>query len=67
MIAVRAKDVIAQPESRSVFGHARGGQKGTDGRNTNPAVRPNTGNPATRHGRLPKRMLRRIQRNLCQT
>ena len=54
MIAVQAEDVIVQPESRSLFGHARGGQEGTDGRNPNSAVRPNTGNPAIQYGRLPK-------------
>ncbi len=67
MIAVQAKDVIVQPESRSVFGHVQGGQEGTDGRNPNSAVHPNTGNPAIQYGRLPKEMLRRIQRSLCQT
>ena len=54
MIAVQAKDVIVQPESRSVFGHVQGGQEGTDGRNPNSAVHPNTGNPAIQYGRLPK-------------
>ncbi len=60
MIAVQAKDVIVQPESRSVFGHGWAGQEGTDERSPNSAVRLVTGNPAIQCGWLPKRNVAEI-------
>ena len=54
MIAVQSRDVMVQPKSRSVLGHAWGGQEGTGGRSPNSAVHLVTGNPAIQYGWLPK-------------
>ena len=54
MTAVRSRDVMVQPKSRSVFGHAWARQKGTHGRNPNSALHIVTGDPTIQCGRLPK-------------
>ena len=51
---------MVQPKSRSVFGHARGGQEGTDGKSPNSAVHLITGNPATNHERHSKQNVAEI-------